>query len=251
MLAITHVPSPHMARAIRSDANAVIDVARARRQHEGYCAMLARAGARVVTLDVNLEHPDCVFVEDTAVVLDEIAVVTSMGAPSRRAEPAGIEAALREHRPIARLEPPATLEGGDVLRVGRALLVGLTERTSVAGARALEAIVRPHGYTVEAIDVDRCLHLKTACAVLPDGSLLANPAWIDPSRLGGRALVTVPAAEPRAANVLLVGDRVCLASAHPRTAALLRARGFDVDATDLDEFAKADGATTCLSLLVG
>ena len=250
MIAITHSPSPNMDRALRAHAEVTIDVALAIRQHEGYCKMLARAGAVVRTLDVNRVHPDCVFVEDTAIVLDEVAILTSMGAPSRREEPAGIEPELRKYREVVRTAAEATLEGGDVLRVAKKLFVGATARTNAAGIESLAAAVRRYGYQVQAVPIRGCLHLKTACTALPDGTLLINPAWIDPKGLPGFECLAVPDEEPYGANVVLIGKTVCLATAHPKTADMIRKRGFEVEATDISEFAKADGATTCLSLLL-
>ena len=251
MLALTHAPSPNLEQCQRTYvAPAPIAYGLAVRQHEAYCQMLRRSGADVRTLVVNPGLPDSVFIEDTAVVLDEVAVLASMGAPSRRAEPAGIEPELRKYREVERIEPPATVEGGDVLRVGRTLLAGLSSRTNAAGMGALRAIVRRFGYEVRPVPVRRCLHLKSACAALPDGRLLVNPAWLEVRALRGFALVRVPDPEPDAANALLVGARVCLAAAHPRTADLVRGLGFDVQTIDLSEFAKAEGCVTCLSLLL-
>ena len=228
-----------------------IDLALAERQHEEYRRMLKRAGARVVVLDANLGHADAVFVEDSAVVLDEVAVLASMGAPSRRDEPRGVEPELRKHRAVvARIEAPATLEGGDVLRVGRTLLVGATARTNAAGIDALETVTQRFGYALRRVRVEGCLHLKTACTALPDGSLLVNPRWVDLRDLEGYAHLEVASGEPDAANVALIGERVLTSAAHPRTIARIRERGFDVDAVDLSEFAKAEGSATCLSILV-
>jgi dimethylargininase len=250
MLALTHAPSPSLELAQRTYvAPEPIDYDVAVRQHRAYCDMLRRAGADVRTLDVNHGLPDSVFIEDTAVVLDEVAVLTSMGAPSRRAEPGGIEPELRKYRELRRIELPATLEGGDVLRVGRTLLVGLSSRTNAAGVAALEAVAKPFGYQVRAVPVGRCLHFKSACTVLPDGRLLANPDWLDPADLRGFGVVRVHESEPDAANALLVGCRVCLPASHPRTAERVRSLGFDVETVDLSEFAKAEGCVTCLSLL--
>jgi dimethylargininase len=251
MLALTHVPSPNLERCQRTYvAVAPIDYGLAVRQHEDYCRMLRSCGGEVRTLAVNRDLPDGVFIEDTAVVLDEVAVLASMGAPSRRAEPEGIEPELRKYRPVERIEPPATLEGGDVLRVGRTLLVGLSARTNAAGAAALQAVARRFGYDVRPVPVRRCLHLKSACAALPDGRLLANPDWLDRQGLSGFEAVRVPEAEPDAANALLLGGRVCLPAAHPRTADLVRGLGFEVLTVDLSEFAKAEGCVTCLSILL-
>lgn len=212
--------------------------------------MLRQCGAEVLVLDVNRDLPDSVFIEDTAIVLDEIAVLASMGAESRRAEPAGIEPALKKYREVQRIERPAMIEGGDVLRVDRTLLVGLSSRTDLAGARALERITRRHGYRVEAVPVRDCLHLKTACTALPDHRLLANPAWIDLEALKEFECVPVPEEEPWAADVALVGKCVCVLASHARTAEMIAHLGFDVRTIDLSEFAKAEGGVTCLSLLL-
>jgi dimethylargininase len=250
MLALTHAPSPRLEQAQRTFvAPAPIDYPLAVRQHHAYCDMLRRAGADVRTLDINRDLPDSVFIEDTAVVLDEVAVLAPMGAPSRRAEPAGIEPELRKYREVRRVGPPATFEGGDVLRVGRTLLVGLSSRTNAAGVEALRAVAGPFGYDVRAVPVGRCLHLKSAVTALPDGRLLANPDWLEPRALAGFEIVSVPDEEPDASNALLVGSRVCLPASHPRTVDRLRGLGFDVDTVDLSEFAKAEGCVTCLSLL--
>jgi dimethylargininase len=250
MLALTHAPSPQMdACELTYIARAPVDHALAARQHADYCQMLQRCGAEVHRLTANLALPDCAFIEDTAIVLDEIAVLASMGAASRRAEPPGIEPELRKYREVVRVELPATIEGGDVLRVGRKLLVGLSSRTNRAGVDALAGIVRRHGYEVVPVPLHGCLHLKSACTALPDQSLLVNPAWLDTGALRGFELVPVPKAEPWAADVLSIGNCVCLTNAFPQTAAMILARDFEVCTVDLSEFAKAEGAVTCLSIV--
>lgn len=250
MLALTHAPSPNLEHGQRTHVDREpIDYDLALQQHGEYCRMLRDGGALMRVLDVNRDLPDATFIEDTAIVLDEAAVLASMGTEARRGEPAGIEPELRQYRELHRVALPAKLEGGDVLRVGRTLLVGLSLRTDLAGVRALEAIVRHYGYRVLPVAVRDCLHLKTACTALPDGSLLINPLWLDMESLVGFDLAQVPSDEPWAANTLPVGDTVCLAAANPQTADLLRQRGFEVRTVDLSEFAKAEGCVTCLSLL--
>lgn len=250
MLAITHVPSPNMDQCLRTYlGHTPIDYGRAVQQHEAYCQLLRQCGADVRTLDVHRQLPDCAFIEDTAIVLDEVAVLCPMGHAARRAEPVGIEPELRKYREVQRVELPATLEGGDVLRVGRTLLVGLSARTNPAGVTALEAVARRYGYNVVPVAVRQCLHFKSACTALPDQSLLMNPAWLDVPALRGFKLVNVPEEEADAANVALVGTSVCVAASHPRTAGLIRRLGFTVQTIDLSEFAKAEGCVTCLSLL--
>jgi dimethylargininase len=248
-IALTHVPSPRMNECIRTHAApAEIDLPRALAQHDTYRRALAQAGAEVRVLETNAEHPDAVFIEDTAIVLDEIAILTSMGAESRREEPRAVEAALLPLRRVVRIEPPATIEGGDVVRVGKTLLVGRTARTNDAGIAALRALVAPYDYAVVAVDVRDCLHLKTACTALPDGALLVNRAWA--SDIGGFELVSVAPEEPHAANVVTVEGRAIMSSAYPRTAEIVGRHSREVLAVDLSEYAKGDGCATCLSLLV-
>jgi dimethylargininase len=226
-----------------------IDLRRAVEQHDAYCQMLRDCGATVRVLDSHPELPDCVFVEDTAIVLDELAILTSMGTASRRAEVAHIEPMLREYRDLRRIDLPATIEGGDVLRVGRSLLVGLSSRTNTLGIDALRTIAAPLGYRVTAIPVHGCLHFKTACTALPDGRLLVNPAWLDVRTLPTNNIVPVPEQEPLGANIALVGDTVCAAAEFVRTNDMIRALGFEVRTTPLSETAKAEGAVTCSSLI--
>jgi dimethylargininase len=252
LIAITHQPSPNMQAGERTYIDREpIDLELARRQHAAYCDALRACGADVVTLDVNLDLPDCVFVEDTAIVLDELALMMSMGAASRRREPAGIEAALREaaHRPIERIELPGTIDGGDVVRAGRALFVGESPRTNAAGIAALKRIVEPRGYIVTPIPVDGCLHLKSACSALPDGAFLVNADWIDASRLPSGCVIDVSATEPWAADVLAIDGQIIVSDAFPSTARLLAGRGHRVIPVSVSEFAKAEGAVTCLSLV--
>lgn len=250
--AILHAPSPNMGAAVRTFIDVEpIDLERVVEQHAAYRQALERAHVRVVMLSTNLEAPDAVFIEDTAVVLDEVAILASPGTPSRVSEVAGVEAELRRHREeVVRIDPPATLEGGDVLRVGRTLYVGAPSgcsgwegRTNAAGLDALARIAGRWGYDVRRVAMRGCLHLKTGCTALPDGTMLLNPSWVDLEGLH------VDPDEPGAANVVIAGGRVLMAAAFPRTIAKVRARGFEVDAVDLSEIAKAEGSATCLSLL--
>lgn len=249
-IAITHVPSPRMNECVVTHVERrPIDVAIAQRQHEAYRRALAECGAEVRLLDVNAAMPDCVFIEDTAVVLDELAIMTSPGAPSRRGEPAGIEIELAKDRRIVRIEAPATLDGGDVLRVGKTILVGASSRTNALGAEALDEHARPLGYDVRVVAVKGCLHLKSACTALPDGRLLVNPAWLDVESLRDFDREVLGEDEPAAANVVVIGQAVCMSAAYPRTAERIRRLGFAVQTIDLSEFAKAEGCATCLSLI--
>jgi dimethylargininase len=250
MIALTHQPSPNMQACERTFVPVLpIDFDLAVQQHAAYCQALANCGAKVRILAANAALPDCAFIEDTAVVVDEVAMICSMGTPSRHAEPTGIEPVLREYRPVERILSPATLEGGDVLRIGRRLLVGESSRTNAAGIAALNMIAGRFGYRITSIPVRGSLHLKTACTALPDGRLLANPAWLDVALLADFDLIHVPAAEPWAANLCLVGDTVLLPAAHVQTAELISRCGFVVRTVEITEFSKAEGGVTCLSLI--
>jgi dimethylargininase len=251
MIALTHKPSPNMQACERTFVPEVrIDVDLAAQQHQAYCAALAECGAVVRVLDVNSAMSDCAFLEDTAVVLDEVAILCSMGAASRQQEPVGIEKVLREFRPIERIELPAALEGGDVLRIGRRLLVGQSSRTNAAGIATLQQIAGRFGYLVTPISVRGSLHLKTACTALPDGRLLINPAWIDERALTDFDLIPIPQAEPWGANICLIGQAVILPAAHVQTAELISRLGFAAKPVEISEFSKAEGGVTCLSLLL-
>jgi dimethylargininase len=151
-----------------------IDLARARAQHAAYADLLRELGYAVVELAADPAFPDCCFVEDVAVVLDELALLTRPGAESRRGEVAAVAEALARYRPLATTEDPATLEGGDVLRVGRTLYVGRSARTNAAGIARLAAVAEPHGYRVVPVPVSGCLHLKSAVTALDSGRLPAH-----------------------------------------------------------------------------
>ncbi len=248
--AVVHAASPRLAECeLTFAARTPIDIDRARRQHADYRALLTALGVEVILVDVSPAHADAVFVEDTAVVLDEVAIACAMGAASRRAEVDAMRPVLARHRRVLDLPPEGTLEGGDVLRCGRDLFVGNSRRTNPAGIAALRRLVSPFGYRVHPVDVHGCLHLKTAVTAVGERTLLANPAWIDPSALPDWDVLAVPRDEPNGANALLIGTAVCLPVSQPSTAAMLRARGHTVHVVDIGEFERAEAGMTCLSLL--
>ncbi len=250
LVAMTRAPSPRMELGERTYVDDTpIDGPLALHQHQQYQDALRRCGARVVSLPACQDLADCVFVEDTAIVVDELAVMMSMGAVSRRDEVPTIEAALREFRTIAHVKLPARIDGGDVVRSGHEVFVGLSQRTNPAGADALRDILAPFGYSVTAVPVLGCLHLKTACSALPDGSLLVNSDLIGVSPIRGRELVSVPKAEPLAGDVLVIGERIIASDAFPETISLLGSRGWEVVPVSVSEFAKAEGGVTCMSLV--
>jgi dimethylargininase len=226
-----------------------IDVARATEQHRAYEDCLRSLGAEVVRLPLEPDLPDAVFVEDAAIVVDEVAIIPLMGAASRRPETISLATALQAYRPLRYLEPPATLDGGDVLRVGRRLFVGLSSRTNQAGIAQLGAHLADFGYEVQEVEVTGCLHLKSACTYIGNNTLLINRAWVDAAAFAGFDFIDVPANEPGAANALLIGETVVMPSAFPQTIALLEGRGFTVRAVDVSEFQKAEGGVTCKNII--
>jgi dimethylargininase len=250
-IAITRGVSPGIARCeLTYLAREPIDYERAVEQHAAYERLLEELGLRVDRIEADAALPDCCFVEDAAIVLDDVAVITRMGAPSRRGETAAVASALERHRPLVRLPEPARIDGGDVLVLGRRIFVGLSNRTDTAGISALAAAVRPHGCAVVPVRMHDCLHLKTAVTAAGPRLLLVNPAWVDPEPWRDFDTIEVAPGEPGAANVLEAGGVVIAAAGFPRTADRLRARGLDVRTVDVSEFQKAEGGVTCKSLLL-
>jgi dimethylargininase len=250
MRAIVRTPSPALSRcALTFLDRQPIDITRAIEQHASYVAALRAQGVDVQILAPEPDLPDAVFVEDTAVVVDECAVITRPGIESRLAEVDGVAAALSAVRPTVRVTAPGTIEGGDVLRVGRTFFVGQTPRTNAEGTRQFAGFLSPHGYDVVAITPTGCLHLKSAVTYIGDETVLVNPDWINVDVFSRWQCVPVPLEEPRGANALLVGDVVQVAHSAPLTRRKLDALGFTTASLDTSEFEKAEAALTCLSLL--
>lgn len=226
-----------------------IDFARAVRQLESYRDALRRCAVEVACLPEDLSYPDACFVEDTAIVLDEVAIICSPGALSRRGEIQRIAGELAKHRELTHIESPATMDGGDVLVAGKRILVGRSRRTNSDGIRMLARIVEPFDYTVTAANVTGCLHFKSACTAINDETLLVNPEWVDQAELVGFRLVNVPREEPWSANVLRVKDTVLVQADFPRTLERIREVHSSVETLDVSEFRKAEASLTCLSLI--
>ena len=226
-----------------------IDLAKARRQHEAYEHALTAAGCRVQRIAAGDDMPDSVFIEDAAIVVDELAIVARPGAASRREETAAVAAALAPYRPLAAIEPPGTLVGGDVLRMGTRVFVGESARTNAAAIAQVRRHLAPLGYTVHAVPFEGCLHLKSAVSALCEDTLLFNPAWVHAECFRPLHLVEVDPGEEYAANALVVGDVVIYPTAFPRTAARIKQRVAQVVGVDVSELAKAEGAVTCCSLI--
>jgi dimethylargininase len=227
-----------------------IDVGVARAQHREYERVLASLGCSIVLLPEQPELPDAVFVEDTAVVLAELAIITRPGALSRRPEAPSVAAALARYRRLVHIEAPGTIDGGDVLVAGTNVFIGETGRSNGHAIEQVARALHGLGYVVRGVPVNGCLHLKSAATLCGPNTLLVNPAWVDPALLRGNAIIDVDPLEPHAANALVLDGGIVYPSSFPRTRERLRALGMAVHDIDLSELAKAEGAVTCCSLIV-
>jgi dimethylargininase len=227
-----------------------IDTRLAMEQHQHYQSVLSSLGCRIVSVSTEPGLADSVFIEDTAIVLDEIAVMCLPGAESRRAEVPGVAAVLRQYRTLVSIQPPGTLDGGDLLRVGNVIYAGASTRSNQEGIEQLRSITAEFGYSVETVETTSCLHLKSAVSQIGPNTLLVNPDWIDISAFPNCDLIAIDKEEPHAANALRVGAGVIYPSSFPRTLEKLVQRGFNVTPIDVSELQKAEGAVTCCSLIV-
>ncbi|UCE17686.1 MAG: dimethylargininase [Gemmatimonadota bacterium] len=249
-IALTHIVSPNISQCEVTYRNREpIDYDRAVKQHEAYCQLLRDCGLDVIELSVNRDYPDSTFLEDTAVVVDEIAIMANLGVASRRGEVNGVEQELAKYRKIRRIEPPATLDGGDVLKIGRDIFVGLSPRTNEAGIQSLKRFLAPFGYKIIPVILKDCLHLKSACTTLDKKALLVNASWLDLEPFSNFRIIQVPEDESEAANALRVNDTIFMHSGFSKTVQIARAEGFAVKTTDISELLKAEAGMTCSSII--
>jgi dimethylargininase len=250
LVAVTRAISPALVHCeLTHIPRQPIDLAKARAQHDAYEHLLSDLGCAVTRLPAAPDMADGVFIEDTAVVLDEVAIIARPGAVSRRAEVAAVATAVSQWRMLVDIEPPGTLDGGDVLVVGRTLYVGETARTNAAGRDQLAKATEEFGYEVRPVSVTDCLHLKSAVTAVTDETLLINPLWVSGNVFDGLRLVEIDPGEPFAANALRIGDAVIHAAEFPKTRRRLEQIGLRVYPVPASELAKAEGGVTCCSLI--
>jgi len=226
-----------------------IDLDLARAQHRQYEAALRELGCEVLSLPAEPDLPDSVFVEDVALVFDEVAIITRPGADSRKPETESVARALKPYRTLCFIETPGTLDGGDVLRVGRAVYIGLSSRSNRSAIEQLQGFLAPYGYTVKGVEITGCLHLKSAVTQVSEDTLLINPAWVDRTILGDMRFIEVDESEPSAANAVWIERAVIYPSGFPKTQQSLVDAGLRLKMVDATEVAKAEGAVTCCSLI--
>lgn len=250
-IAITREISPRFAECeITHIERTPIDLDRARAQHRAYVEALKQLGCRVLELPAEADLPDSVFVEDTAVILPEVAVITRPGANSRKGEIESIASVLAPLIPTVRVQEPATVDGGDVLVVGQRIYVGLSTRSNQAAIEQLSELLAGRGYRVSGVPLHGCLHLKSAVTRVDDHTLLINRNWVDAAHFEGFELIDIDPAEPFAANCLPVHGSIIFPAACPATRARLEECGYPVIPLDVSELAKAEGAVTCCSLIL-
>jgi len=250
LTAITRAVSPALPQcALSFIPRQPIDLQKADAQHHAYEKLLSDLGARVISLPAQPDLPDSMFVEDPALVLDEIAVIFPLGTESRRREAPSVAAALEPFRKLEYVQLPGMTEGGDILRLDRKLFVGLTARSNSDGIAQLSRIVAPYHYEVFSVPTPGCLHLKSAITALDEHTLLANRAWFDSSFFSDYDWIDVDPAEPHAANALALNGTTIFPASFPRTRARIEARGFRVSALDISELQKAESGLTCSSLI--
>jgi dimethylargininase len=231
-------------------ARSPIDLDRARLQHRLYVNALKQLGCHVIDLPAEADLPDSVFVEDAAFILPEVAVITRPGADSRKPETESIIRALSPHLDLVHICAPATVDGGDVLVLGKNIYVGLSTRSNQEAIDQIHDLLQGYGYIARGVKTHGCLHLKSAVTRLDDRTLLINEDWVDPDHFADFELIEVDPSEPYAANCLPIGDAIIFPDAFPKTRARLEARGYRIVSVDVSELAKAEGAVTCCSLII-
>jgi len=250
-LAITREISPRFDECeITHIERTPIDINIARAQHREYVQALKTLGCDVVELPAEPDLPDSVFVEDTAVILPEVAVITRSGADSRRPETESIIHALEPHTRLVRIQEPGTLDGGDVLVFGKMIYVGLSTRSNPEAIQQLNTLLAEFGYSAVGVELHDCLHLKSAVTRLDEDTLLINRNWVDTHPFADFNLIEVDTSEPYAANCLPIGESIVFPTAFPRTRTKLKEAGYKILAVDVSELAKAEGAITCCSLIL-
>jgi dimethylargininase len=250
-VAITREVSPRFNECEITHINrSPIDVEVARAQHHEYVKALASLGCQVVELPAETDLPDSVFVEDTAFILPEVAVITRPGADSRKPETKSIIQALSSYLPLVHVSEPATVDGGDVLVLGKNIYIGISTRSNAMSVYQIQEFLKDYGYTVTAVEMHDCLHLKTALTKVDDGTLLINPKWVDNSHFKDFDWIEADPSEPFAANCLPVGNSIIYPTAFPKTQKRLEQKGYKIISVNVAELAKAEGAVTCCSLII-
>ncbi|MDD2921746.1 MAG: arginine deiminase family protein [Anaerolineales bacterium] len=250
-VAVTRKISPRFNECeITHIERAPINLEVARAQHQEYVTALAKNGCQIIELDEEPNLPDSVFVEDAAFILGEVAVITRPGADSRKPEIDSIIQVLAPYKPLVHVAAPATIDGGDVLVLGKNIYVGMSTRSNQAALDQLQNTLDNYGYEVIGVELRGCLHLKTAITKVDEQTVLINPDWVETSRFKKFTWIEVDAEEPFAANCLPLNGKIIYPANFPKTRAKIEKYGYAIHPVNVDELAKAEGAVTCCSLII-
>ncbi|MBV6451932.1 MAG: N(G),N(G)-dimethylarginine dimethylaminohydrolase [Anaerolineales bacterium] len=251
LIAVTRDVSPRFNECeITHIDRSPIDINIAQAQHHGYVQALKELGCAVLELPSEADLPDSVFVEDAAVILSEVALLTRPGADSRKPETESIARALAPYRELVRIEAPTTVDGGDVLVIGKKIFVGMSTRSNRNAIEQMNQLLGKYDYRTQGVELRDCLHLKSAVTRVDDETLLINRKWVDVEIFEGYKLIDIDPAEPHAANCLPLNGSLIFPTAFPNTTSRLEACGYKIKPVTVDELAKAEGAVTCCSLIV-
>jgi dimethylargininase len=227
-----------------------VKVELAKSQHEAYCRALRERKLELIRIPADNSFPDCVFVEDPAIVYKQTAIICRMGARSRVGEVGEVRKTLSQHfGNLVSIQPPATIEGGDVLRVNDDLFVGVTSRTSMDGVNQLRKALASEGCKVTPVKVEHVLHFKSACSYIGDGCIVVNPGFFGLEVFSSFNLIRLPKEEAYAANCVSINGTVFISRGYPRTRKLIEREGFVTNELDVSEFKKCEGSLTCLSII--
>lgn len=226
-----------------------INVELARQQHETYCNTLEQLGLKLIRIEADDALPDCCFTEDTAIVFGDLAIITYPGTPSRVAEKVEMEKTLVPLKKMYHLSPPATLDGGDVLKIDKKIFIGNSSRTNEEGIKQIADIINPRGFEVIGVKIWNTLHLKSVCTYLGNGCIILAEGYLDEKIFSQYDKIIVPKEEEYSANCLVVNGKVLIPNGFPKTRSLIEAKGFSVIELEISEAKKADGALTCSSII--
>jgi len=240
-------PAPTFATGITTANLGQPDYEKALEQHRAYCAALQQCGLALILLDADERYPDGCFVEDTAIVTEDVAILCNPGAASRRGEVAAVAEVLAKYRPLAAIKPPGTVDGGDIMRVNDHFYIGRSKRTNAEGARQLAAMLSEHGFTSSNIPVRSVLHLKTGVTYIGKDTFVAIDEFA--GRFASGQVLRVEEEEAYAANCLLANGTVLAPAGFPGVKGQIAELGYPIIEVEMTEFRKMDGGLTCLSLV--
>jgi dimethylargininase len=226
-----------------------IDVKFARLQHKEYCGILQKLGLNLIWIEGDDSLPDSCFVEDTAVIFGEKAVICNMSVKSRAPETFGVAKVLKKLKQVCYTRPPAMIDGGDVLKVEDRVFVGLSLRTNREAVGQIRQVLKDTNLQIVPVKLRNLLHLKSACTYLGDNYVILSRGHFDTHVLSGLSKIIVPKDEEYVADCLAINRTVLMAKGYPKTKRLIENEGFQVEELEMSEFRKGEGALTCLSII--